>query len=233
MKLYLLRQEVDDCSEGSDFHYNSLLNYPGMILLDTVEEFPFDGFFFQNVTTINQNTSCIYDEDHYRPHSLLLNVRSSDQYLFLNNSPKFALYSEVASSFVKVTCFVKPNTILKGFTPTMLKAGDRFAALNLTVDQELAIYPFKNIHGSIEYCCVFVDNRLVSIVNTEDDSVVPPAAYLFAEKISYPFEEIGTYVLDILYWRDMYFVVEINPLETSGFFENYEVVLNALSNVKG
>lgn len=233
MKLYLLEQDVSGCSEGSDFHYNTLLNHPDVTVLQDVSDFPFDGIFFQNVNTINMDTSCIYDPKFYSPSYLIETFPGSDSYLLLNNDIRIVNYEQVKECFVQKKIFVKPHNVLKGFTPTCLNAGDRFLSLNLRVNQDIAVFPFKDIHNSIEYRCVVVDNQLVSIVNTQENKTTPPEAYIFVERVVLEYlQDVSTYVLDILFWRDFYLVVEINPLETSGFFDNYERIINSLKNLE-
>ena len=233
MKLYLLEQDVSGCSEGSDFHYNTLLNHPDVTVLQDVSEFPFDGIFFQNVNTINMDTSCIYDPKFYFPSYLIYIFSGPDKYLLLNNDITVVNYEQVKLSFIRKKLFIKPNNILKGFTPTCLNTGDRFLSLNLSVDQELAVFPFKEIQNSIEYRCVVVDNQLISIINTQENKETPIEAYVFVEKVVLEYlQDVSTYVLDILFWRDFYLVVEINPLETSGFFGNYDRIINSLKNLE-
>ena len=229
MNLYLLEQDISDCSEGSDFHYNTLLNNPAVSLLETVDDFPFDGIFFQNVKTINRDTSCIFEPEHYLPSYLISVFPSSDRYLLLNNDLKIVEYDLYKRSRLDRKVFIKPYDILKGFSPTCLNKGDTLASLNLEVNQDLAIFPFKDIYNSIEYRCVIVDNQIVSIINTQEDKPTPTEAYIFVETACLEnLQDVSTYVLDILYWRDLFLVVEINPLETSGFFGNYDSIIHSL-----
>lgn len=233
MNLYLLEQDVSECSEGSDFHYNTLASHPDVKILESVVDFPFDGIFFQNVKTINRDTSCIFEPEQYFPSFLINSFPNSDRYLLLNNDLKIVDYELYKRSRINSKVFVKPNNVLKGFSPTCLNKGDTFQSLNLEVDQEIAVFPFRDIQSSIEYRCVIVDNQIVSIINTQEDKPTPLEAYIFVETACLKnLQEVSTYVLDILYWRDLYLVVEINPLETSGFFGNYDRIINVLKNME-
>lgn len=234
MNLYLLKQDIEDASEGSDFHYNSLLNHPDVILLDDIFDFQFDGIFFQNVNTISLETSCIFEPEHYTPSYLINNVDDRDKHLLLNHQLTLVDLDPSALNYVNEKVFIKPYSDLKLFSPTCLSRGDKFTSLGINGRAKLAVFPFKDLTGSTEFRSVIVDGNIVSIVNTQYNGVqVEPDMYLFVNKMAKYYQDVGSFVLDFIVLKDMYLVVEINPLETSGFFGNYDIVLNALKELKG
>lgn len=225
MKLYVLLKQ--DLPEEAIEHYLYLVSL--CTLVDTVEDFPKDGLFFQNTQTISEGTSIIYKAEHYT-HAYLKEKLKADTNLFFNNDAMLFPYGEIKSVLLSEDVFVKPESRIKAFGATVFKKGEKLEALHLNDEDIISVSPVKDMTDTEEYRFVVFQNEIIHMTHQFDpEKLLPFQAYAFASRLTDYFkDDIPAYVMDVISYKGSFYLVELNPIETSGFVKDYKYLTDTL-----
>ena len=231
MKLFVLKPDQDLIDDHKS-HYNKLVKTGLVEVIDNIDDQWRYGFVFRSTDSLTKDNSRYFNPDHFK-YSYI--ERST---LPLFNKDFAILDSSFFKESLQRDCFVKPNNKLKAFQPTILKKGESINSLGLSPDVvkglEVVLAPVKDISNVVEIRAIVFNNTLCSMAVTShtDKSIkISSEAIKFILKAIRSFSECSTYALDIAVTNDTdCSIMEINPLETSGFFlEDYERLLTIFS----
>jgi hypothetical protein len=136
--------------------------------------------------------------------------------------------------------FVKPNNKIKAFQPVELYKGEKILNLGLkdTDDLELVVTSVKDISKIKEVRCIVFENQLLSLIDTDNEKTqFHSNVYKYALKCIKTIQAVDStltgYVLDLaVAQQDTCSIMELNPLETSGFFlSDYSRTLKTISTL--
>lgn len=232
MNLYVL-QPNDELVEENSSHYAKLVKTGLVKVIKKVSDFKMDGLLFRSTDELTQNTSLYFKAEHL-----------TYQYLAQSTLPLFnhdwvvVDYQVEKDRMFLSDMFVKPNNKLKTFQPVILKRGEKLGNLGLSdedsKDLEIVVSSVKDTSNVVEVRAVVIEQTLASFaVSSHDDKTIrlhsDVLKFILSAIKSYP--NIQTYVLDIAIQNDSDFsIVEINPIETSGFFlKDYSRLLKTFS----
>ena len=233
MNLYALQPLEENLIEEHSSHFAKLVKTGLVKVINDVSKFPMDGLLFRGTSELNQGSSLYFKEEHL-----------TYQYLAQTTLPLFnhdwlvVDYESNKDQMFLTDKFVKPNNKLKTFQPVILKRGEKLSNLGLSSEEakdlEIVLASVKDTSNVIEVRAVVIDQSLAScsISSHEDKSIrlhADVTKFILKAIQSYP--NIKSYVLDIAITNDIeYSILEINPIETSGFFlKDYSRLLKTFS----
>ncbi len=232
MKLFVLKpdhQLIDDHQS----HYNKLVKTGLVEVIEEIDDQWRYGFVFRGTDSLNKNNSRYFDPDHFK-YSFI--ERST---LPLFNKDFAILDSSFFQEPLRRDSFVKPNNKLKAFQPTILKKGEPINNLGLSPETvkglEVILASVKDMTNVVEVRAIVFNNSLCSIAvsSHEDKNIkIHSDVYKFALKAMRSYPECFAYALDIAVTNEKECsIMEINPIETSGFFiEDYTRLLTIFKN---
>lgn len=233
MNLYALKPKQDDLIEDHSTHFTNLVKTGLVKVIDNVSQFPMDGLLFRGTDELSLSTSLYFKEEHY-----------TYQYLSQTTLPLFnhdwvvVDYEKSKDQMFLTDKFVKPNNKLKTFQPVILKKGEKLINLGLSdeeaKDLEIVIASVKDTSQVVEVRAVVFDQTLTSLaVSSHEDKSIRLHADVtkFVLKAIQSYPNLKSYVLDVAITNGLeYSVLEINPIETSGFFlKDYSRLLRTFS----
>jgi hypothetical protein len=229
MNLYLLEQDVTQIGDlfAIDHYIELAILCP---IIKDLKKFPRDGLLFQSTQTISEETSIIFKAEHYTHAYLKEKLRSCPNNFFNNNSMLFE-YKEVKDMILTEDFFVKPESHIKSFGATVFKKGEMLRSLNLSDDHVISLSPVKDMTDTEEYRFVVFQNDIIHMTHQfESEKLLPFQAYAFASRLTDYFkDDIPAYVMDVISYKGSFYIVELNPIETSGFVKDYQRLIDTLT----
>lgn len=230
MKLFALKptQELIDDHES---HFNKLVKTGLVTVIDEITDQFNEGLVFRGTDELSESNSIFYKAQQFTYKYL------SGLSLPLFNSDFTVLDQTTFTLPVKEDTFVKPNNKLKAFQPTILKKGESILSLGLSPEvleglEVVACTP-KDISNVIEVRAIVFDGALCSMAITshEDKSLKIHADTIkFILKTIRRLPKTTSCVIDVAVHDSKCSLMELNPLETSGFFlEDYKRILELFS----
>lgn len=232
MNLYVL-QPTEDLVEEHSSHYSKLVKTGLVKVIKNVSDFKRDGLLFRATSDLTQSSSLYFKDEH-----LTYQYLAQSRLPLFNHDWLVVDYHLEKDRMFLSDMFVKPNNKLKTFQPVILKRGEKLSNLGLSEEEakdlEVMVSSVKDTSNVIEVRAVIIEQTLASFaVSSHDDKTIrihsDVLKFILEAIKAYP--DIQTYVLDIAIQNDsLYSIVEINPIETSGFFLNdYSRLLKTFS----
>lgn len=236
MNLYALQPIEENLIEDHSSHFNKLVKTGLVKVIQSISDFPMDGLLFRGTSDLAQHNSLYFKEEQL-----------TYQYLAQTTLPLFNQdfvifdYETNKDKMFQTDMFVKPNNKLKTFEPVILKRGEKLVNLGLTAEQakdlQVMVTTVKDTTNVVEVRAVIIDQTLASYaVSSHDDKTIRIHSNVlkFILKAIPSYTNLKTYVLDIAITNDSeYSILEINPIETSGFFlKDYSRLLRTFSQVR-
>ena len=243
MKLYLLKIEENDIITEHSVHYSDLLETGLCTVISDVSSGK-DGIIFRPIYLLSEETSLLFKNKHYTYQFLQSIVSYNSELSLFNNSYVILEYNQIKDIILPMDLFIKPNNKIKTFQPVILKRGEKFSNLGLTSEEsdglQIITAPVKDISNTTEYRCVVFNSTLISIYNQTENPVKCYAysVYNYAlnciRTIQQTDKDLIGYVLDLIVNENgICSIMELNPLETSGFFStDYTQILKLLEKAE-
>lgn len=240
MNLYL--SQVDqEINEDHSIHYANILKTGLCTVVPNTGSFNKEfGILFRPVDLLTEDTSMLFKNQHYTYQFLNSIVSANADLKLFNTDFTIVKYDEVKQNVVPNNIFVKPNNKIKAFQPVELYKGEKILNLGLkdTDDLELVVTSVKDISKIKEVRCIVFENQLLSLIDTDNEKTqFHSNVYKYALKCIKTIQAVDStltgYVLDLaVAQQDTCSIMELNPLETSGFFlSDYSRTLKTISTL--
>ena len=233
MNLYALQPLEENLVDEHSIHFANLVKTGLVKVIKSIEDFPIDGLLFRGTSDLLQQNSL-----YFKDEQLTYQYLSQTTLPLFNQDFVIFDYEDNKDKMFQMDMFVKPNNKLKAFQPVILKRGEKLVNLSLTEEQakdlQVVVSTVKDTSKVIEVRAVVIDQTLASYaVSSHDDKTIRIHSDVlkFVLKAIQSYPNLKTYVLDIAITNDSeYSILEINPIETSGFFlKDYSRLLKTFS----
>ena len=233
MNLYALQPLEENLVDEHSIHFANLVKTGLVKVIKSIEDFPMDGLLFRGTSDLLQHNSL-----YFKDEQLTYQYLSQTTLPLFNQDFVIFDYEDNKDKMFQMDMFVKPNNKLKAFQPVILKRGEKLVNLSLTEEQakdlQVVVSTVKDTSKVIEVRAVVIDQTLASYaVSSHDDKTIRIHSDVlkFVLKAIQSYPNLKTYVLDVAITNDSeYSILEINPIETSGFFlKDYSRLLRTFS----
>ena len=230
MKLFALKP-TQDLVDDHKSHFNKLIKTGLVTVIDEITDQHQQGLVFRGTAQLQEDNSIFFKAQQYTYEYL------SGLKLPLFNSDFIVLNETFFDRPLQQDSFVKPNNKLKSFQPTILKKGESILNLGLSPDEmkglEVVVCSPKDISDVIEVRAIVFKGALCSMAITshEDKSLkINSDTIKFLLKIIRRLPKSASCIVDIAVKGTSCSIMELNPLETSGFFlDDYTRTLELFS----
>lgn len=230
MKLFALKP-TQDLVDDHKSHFNKLVKTGLVTVIDEITDQSEQGLVFRSTDHLSEDNSIFYKAEQFTYEYL------SGLQLPLFNSDFIVLNETFFDRPFQKDSFVKPNNKLKAFQPTILKKGESILSLGLSPEVldglEVVVCPTKDIKNVIEVRSIVFNGSLCSMAITshEDKSLkISSDTIKFILKTIRRLPKSASCIIDVAVEDTGCSLMELNPLETSGFFlEDYTRTLELFS----